>query len=347
MSFATIAGEGPLRGLVVGAGTLGPHWARELIERPDCELVGWVDQDPRRARRHATTFGLASLPTGSELDDMLDRLQPDFVVNVTPPDVHLPVTLAALDSGAAVLTEKPLAATATEAATMVAAADRNERLVMVSQNRRYHPGLIAFRQAVEKLGPLTSLGCDFYIPHRGDPSVFVFSFAQPLLLDMAVHLFDAARAITGADPISVYCESWQPDWSWFHGPAAAHAMFAMTGDLRFSFDGNWVADGFRTSWTGTWRAIGRHGTATWDGAVDVAVEVGPGAPPPVAQSIVAPSADRFQGLTAALEEFVTALRTGRIPQGECHDNIKSLAMCHAAVASASSGARVAVEPAGT
>lgn len=343
MKFATIGGERPLRGLVVGAGTLGPHWARELIDRPDCELAGWVDQDPVRARRHATTFDLPALATGSDLDEMINRLRPDFVVNVTPPEAHLRVTLAALEAGAAVLTEKPLASTAQEAAEMVATADRTGRLLMVSQNRRYHPGLVAYRKAVEQLGRLTSLRCDFYIPHRGDHTTFVFSFAHPLLLDMAVHLFDAARAITGADPVSVYSDAWQPGWSWFQGPAAAHAMFTMTGELRFSFDGNWVADGFATSWTGTWRAIGELGTAIWDGAVTVAVDVGPGVTPPVAQPIVPPPADRFQGLTAALDEFVIAVRTGRIPQGECHDNVKSLAMCHAAVASASSGERIAIE----
>lgn len=342
MSFATIAGERPLRGVVVGAGTLGPHWARELVERPDCELVGWIDQDPIRARNHAAAMGLPALPAGPDLDETLERLRPDFIVNVTPPVAHHAVTVAALGSGTAVLSEKPLAATAPEAADMVATADRNERLLMVSQNRRYQPGLIAYRRAVEHLGPLTSLGCAFYRPHR-EAAEFLFSFAHPLLLDMAIHLFDAARAITGADPMSVYCDAWNPSWSWYAGPAAASAVFEMSGDLRFSFDGNWAADGFETSWTGSWRAVGERGTATWDGDVAVAADVGPGAPPFVVEPIVPPPADRFQGLAAALDEFVTALRTGRIPQGECHDNVKSLAMCHAAVASASTGERVAID----
>ena len=83
---------------------------------------------------------------------------------------------------------------------------------------------------------------------------------------MAIHLFDGARAITGADPVSVYCESWNPPHSWFGGPAAASAVFQMSGGVRFSFDGDWSAQGFQTSWTGSWRAIGEHGSAVWDGA---------------------------------------------------------------------------------
>ena len=81
---------------------------------------------------------------------------------------------------------------------------------------------------------------------------------------MAIHLFDGARAITGADPVSVYCESSNPPWSWYAGDAAADAIFTMTGGLRFAFTGNWAGDGFRTSWTGTWRATGERGSAIWE-----------------------------------------------------------------------------------
>lgn len=34
---------------------------------------------------------------------------------------------------------------------------------------------------------------------------------HPLLLDMAVHAFDAARWFLGADPVGVYCEEFNPE----------------------------------------------------------------------------------------------------------------------------------------
>ncbi len=43
-----------------------------------------------------------------------------------------------------------------------------------------------------------------------------------------------------------------------------------------------------------------------------------------------------------MHEFLTALRTGRETQCVCHDNIKSLAMCFAAIESAKKGKRVKV-----
>jgi len=342
--FATVTRPGPLRGIVVGAGSLGPYWARELLESPDTELAGWVDLDASRARAQADALGLAALPTGASPERMLAEQQPDFLLNVTAPAAHHPVTLAALSAGVPVLSEKPLAATLPEAIEMVAAADRAGRLLMVSQNRRYMPALVAFRDTVARLGPLSSLTCDFYIAHREHAAPFLTTFAQPLLLDMAIHLFDGARAITGADPVSVYCESWNPARSWFAGPAAASAVFRMSDGVRFAFDGDWSAEGFQTSWTGAWRAVGEHGSAIWDGQGTARVEASPG----TGITAVVPVAERrdpsrFQGLEASLADFVAALRTGRTPAGECHDNLASLAMCHAAVESAATGVPVPVD----
>ena len=173
-----------------------------------------------------------------------------------------------------------------------------------------------------------------------EDSRFLNTFPQPLLLDMAIHLFDGARAITGADPLSVYCDSYNPPWSWYDGPAAAHAVFRMTDDLRFAFTGNWAADGFRTSWTGTWRAVGERGSATWDGESTPRVDAD-GATAAVPRR-KPKDPERFVGLEGALAEFVAAVRTGSVPQGECHDNLRSLAMCHAAVESAARGVPVPV-----
>ena len=333
----------PLRAVLAGAGFLGGFWARELIASPDTKLVGWVDLDVDRLRTAAADLGLDGVPTGASLAAMLEAQMPDFLVNVTVPQAHFDVTLAALEHGAAVLSEKPLAETMEQAREMVAAADRAQRLFAVSQNRRYMPELRAYRDTVARLGTLASVTCDFFKPLELEPGHYLQALDEPLLLDMAIHLFDSARVVTGADPVSVYCESFRPPWSEFEGATAAHAIFEMTGGVRVVLNANWSADGFETSWTGSWRAVGENGTATWDGETAPRVESRPGvdiAPVPV--EATDPPPDRFFGLEMALAEFVAALRTGTAPQGECHDNILSLAMCHAAAESARTGERVPI-----
>jgi predicted dehydrogenase len=314
-----------VRAVLAGAGALGPFWARELVESPDTELVGWVDLDVTRVKAAAAELGV-SVAAGGELAPILREHEPDFVVNVTPPAVHHAVALTAFEHGAHVLTEKPLATSMDVAREMFEAADRAGRVLMVSQNRRYMPELLQFREEVAALGPLSSLTCEFHRNHRDAAAEFLFAFPQPLLLDMAIHLFDAARALTGTDPLTVYCDSYSPPWSWYEGPAAAAAVFRMTKDLRFSFVGNWAAPRDETSWTGWWRAIGEGGIATWDG-----------------EDTEDRDPERFLGLAGSLADFVAALRTGGVPQGDGRDNLKSLAMCHAAVESAALGAPVSVD----
>ena len=106
------------------------------------------------------------------------------------------------------------------------------------------------------------------------------------------------------------------------------AVFRMSGDLRFSFVGNWAAPRDETSWTGWWRAIGESGIATGGTARKLTKRGDPEG---------ASSASRARWPTSS-----PSLRTEAVPQGECHDNLKSLAMCHAAVESAALGGPVSV-----
>ena len=100
MSFATITGSAPLRGVVAGAGKLGPYWASELVASPDTELAGWVDLNAERVRAEADAMGLATAAhRATRSRRMLERERPDFLVNVTAPAAHHPVTIGRARGG--------------------------------------------------------------------------------------------------------------------------------------------------------------------------------------------------------------------------------------------------------
>ncbi|MER5352909.1 Gfo/Idh/MocA family oxidoreductase [Kitasatospora sp. NPDC002551] len=352
----------PVRIVLVGAGAMGQAWARALHGHPRCRLAGIVDADPRRARGLALRLRLPELPVGTALD-ALPGVAADACVNATPPQVHRSVITEALGSGLSVLTEKPFAMDAYEAAELTRAAERHDRLLMVSQSRSLQPGVAAFRAAIDRLGGLDRLEARF---SRGYPADgFRADLDQPLLRDMAVHAFDTSRRLTGSDARSVYCDAPARPGTGYRGPAEATALFTMLNGARFLYQGSWSAPAMPTAWSGSWRATGRHGTATWNGAGTVRLALVSGAPAPVpgagarpepdpgaAGTVLAEAEADDQGfdrdpvrqVTPPLDEFLDALATGAPGWGSARNNLATMAMLDAAIASARSGTPVAVVP---
>lgn len=333
------------RALLVGAGAMGQAWAKNLRDNGDVETAGWIDIRPGAAASAAEKLGISIPHTGEDLGKALADVKPDFVVDVTIPEAHHGVTLQSLAAGVPVLGEKPMAESMQQAREMVAASEKTGKLYMVSQSRRYDANLFAFKKLIdEHVGVLGILNSDFYIgAHFGG---FRDEMKSVLLLDMAIHTFDQARFISGADPVSVYCEEFNPSWSWYKGDACAIAMFEMTGGLRFTYRGSWCAEGLRTSWQADWRAVGPKGSAEWDGdhaPLAERVTGNEGFHRPVERINGQAEANVAGGIAGSLRDFLNALKTGATPQGECHDNIKSLAMVFAAVESAAAGKRVPVK----
>lgn len=333
-----------MRALIVGAGGMGKAWGRNLRDCQDVEVAGWVDIAPGRAAEAADECGIAGIYTGGDLHEALANCEPDFVVDVTVPEAHRDVTVACLEAGIPVLGEKPMADTMEHAREMVAASERSGKLYMVSQSRRYGAGIRAYKRLIDSsTGPLGILNADFYIgAHFGG---FRDEMPSPLLLDMAIHTMDQARYLSGADPVAVYCEEFNPCWSWYQGDASAVALYEMTHGIRFAYRGSWCAEGRMTSWESEWRAVGPFGTATWDGRealiAEVVTESG-GFHSKTEMRTESPESGIDEGIAGSLRDFLHAIQTGAIPMGECHDNIKSLAMVFSAMESSRSGRRIAV-----
>jgi predicted dehydrogenase len=337
--FATIDSDRPLRVIQVGAGLMGQNWLDTITNSTDVELVGMVDLDLDVAAAAAASMGRPDLPLGRSLSELM-AAKPDAVINVTVPAAHHAVSTEALFLGLPVLSEKPAAPTVAVALSLAAAAEVTGQLLMVSQSRRYLPGLEAFRKRANGIGPIGILACSFFrAPHFGG---FREAMDFPLIIDMAIHPFDVARYVLGTEPVSVYCDSYNPAWSWYVGDAAAVAIFEFEGGTRFQYEGSWCSPGRETSWNGSWRASTARGSVLWDGDGMPAAEITVGessAPTGLASAQKSPQPEQTAG---ALAEFVSALRTGITPSGEIHRNIGSLAMVEAAVASATSGAKVQI-----
>jgi predicted dehydrogenase len=335
--FRTLPANGdPLRVLVVGAGGMGRAWLSTVRKSPDVVLAGIVDLDRDAARAAAERAGVPEVPTGTDLAALAAATAPDAVIDVTVPAAHLPVTLQALGLRLPVLGEKPAAATLPEALRLAAAAELTGELFMVSQSRRYNAQLFRLKERTRELGALGILTTEFFrAPRFGG---FRDAMEHPLLLDMAIHPFDTARFLLGAEPVSVHCQEYNPSWSWYRGDAATTAVFEMTGDTRYVYSGSWCSPGLETSWNGAWRLSGERGSARWNG--DDPAEIQTGEDPP---ATVPAGPGTAEGIAGSLADFAHALRTGQTPMGEVHENVMSLAMVASAVLSAEADRKVPLD----
>ncbi|GAC1646543.1 MAG: Gfo/Idh/MocA family oxidoreductase [Ktedonobacteraceae bacterium] len=335
-----------IRTVLVGCGSMSGAWLEVALALPQIEIVGLVDVIEAAAQKRARQYHLAHVVVGTDLQTILHQTVPDAVFNCTIPEAHYTVTMQALAHGCHVLSEKPLASSMVQAREMIAAAQKANRIFAVIQNRRYDPNIRRMTHflASGALGPLTTVNSDFYIgAHFGG---FRDSMRHVLLLDMAIHSFDAARLLTGADAVSVYCYEWNPQGSWYECAASSIAIFEMSNGLVYTYRGSWCAEGLSTAWECDWRFVGQKGSAIWNGGdtarAQIVKETG-GFISTYSDIAIPPyEAQNVGGHAGVIQEFFTCIANGTQPETTADDNIKSLAMVFGAIESAETGQKVSI-----
>ena len=133
-----------LRYGMIGAGVVAPLHLQGIAALDDAELVGIS------ALHHDAMDALAreaGCPSFVDRRELL-ALAPNVVVVCTPHPSHPGLTIEALDGGAHVLVEKPLAVEAREADEMIGVADRAGRLLGVCFQQRFRPVIVAARALI-------------------------------------------------------------------------------------------------------------------------------------------------------------------------------------------------------
>ena len=332
------------RAVVVGAGGISNAWFAALAKE-NVEVVGVVDIKRKAAEGRISEWALAC-PASTDQRATLARTRPDFVVDCTVPEAHCRVTCAALRAGCHVIGEKPMASSMAEARRMVRTAEQTGKMYMVSQSRRWNTHHEVVRRVVTggKIGQVTTINCDFYLGAHFDG--FRVKMPSPLILDMAIHHFDLARFMTEVDPVAVYAKEFNPTGSWYEGDVAATCVFEMTDGVVFTYRGSWCAEGYDTSWNGSWRIIGHKGTLIYERDESPTARVVAGNSVGFMRNVrdvrIPKATVTCREMHGALREMLRFLRRGAPPQTECHDNIKSLSMVFGAMESSRKGRRVPV-----
>lgn len=200
------------------------------------EIVAVCGRTAKRARSVAAEYGIARWY--DDFDCMLAETEADAVLNLTPIQTHAETTLAALQAGKHVYSEKPVASTVSDARRIqVEAAERELTLicapsVMLFPQVQFARSLVA-RGAVGALWSVTGQGHGGVPPWRGypsDPSPFFARGGGPLM-DMGVYPLHAITGIFGpARRVSAYGSRARESFVVDDGPYAGRQVPIETDD---------------------------------------------------------------------------------------------------------------------
>ncbi len=135
------------------------------------------------------------------LDEMLTKERPDVVSVCTPPWLHASQAIAALESGASVLVEKPMAMTEADCRTMSNAASRYGQKLCIAHNFLFSRAISEVARRVDegRSGEVVSvLGFQMSTPRRRLPDWYDVLPGQ-LFFDEAPHLLYLTRRFLGPE----------------------------------------------------------------------------------------------------------------------------------------------------
>jgi len=145
----------PLHFAIVGCGRIAGRHAEHIQRLGRLQAV--CDVVAEKADALAGQFNCKACYS---LDDLLAKEKGlDVVAVCTPNGLHASHTIAALNAGAHVLCEKPMAITAYDCGEMIKAAERNNRRLFIVKQNRFNPPVMAVKQAIDKgiLGRIYSI----------------------------------------------------------------------------------------------------------------------------------------------------------------------------------------------
>jgi UDP-N-acetylglucosamine 3-dehydrogenase len=298
-----------LRVGVIGAGAMGKNHIRIYSEMPGVELAGISDIDKDLVESLAQQYNTNAFTDYREM--LASGI--DAVSIVVPTKMHRQVAIDAIEAGAHVLVEKPIADTVENADAIIDAAKKKGRLVMVGHIERFNPAVIKLKEIIESglLGKIVSISTRRvgpYNPRIRDVGV---------ILDIGVHDIDVISYLYGSDINQVYAVAGADIHSF-----EDHATIHMRLDHSFSglVEVNWLTPHKVRKLT----AVGVGGVAYLD-YIDQTVELHDSG------WIRKAKIEQKEPLRNELEYFIDCINNGKQPNPSGTDGKHALKVSLAAI----------------
>lgn len=189
--------------IVVGCGNMGGSHARAYHRLEGFELVGLVDSNAQARADLARELG--NIEQYDSFLQAMDKAKPDAVAICTWPDTHAQLAEAALQAGAHVFVEKPMAPTVQKAQHLVELAESRGKKLVTGHILRHHPAWSQFVQMARTLGKPLVMRMNLNQQSKGpmwQTHKHLMETMSPIV-DCGVHYVDVMCQMTRANPIRV------------------------------------------------------------------------------------------------------------------------------------------------
>ena len=189
----------PIRTFVTGLGQMGKSHALAYHRNPGFAIVGLSNRSPVTLPEE-----LGAYPMVESFEAGL-AAKPDLVSINTYTDSHADLAVRAMEAGAHVFVEKPLAASVGEARRVVDAAKATGRKLVIGYILRHHPSWIEFIRLARELGPPFVMRMNLNQQSSGPAWEIHKRLMQSTspVVDCGVHYLDVMCQITDARPVQV------------------------------------------------------------------------------------------------------------------------------------------------
>ena len=190
---------------IVGFGGMGYWHKNKILAGNAVELCGiWDIKEERRELARTENIHVYS-----SFEDVLADEKVDIVTIAVPNELHKPLSIAALEAGKNVISEKPVCLSSQELADIIAASERTGKLFTTHQNRRWDADFLMMKQVYESgdLGEVFAMESRVQGSH-GIPGDWrgKKEHGGGMMLDWGVHLIDQILQITKERKIErIYC----------------------------------------------------------------------------------------------------------------------------------------------
>lgn len=150
--------------IMIKFGIIGTNWITESLinaakQVEDFSLTAVYSRTADRAAEFAAKFNIPN--TYNSIEEMVQSDEIDAVYIASPNSLHAEQAILCMNHGKHVLCEKPMASNIVEAQAMIAAAKKNQVLLMEALKTTFIPNFTIIKEHLHKIGPIRRYFANF------------------------------------------------------------------------------------------------------------------------------------------------------------------------------------------